>query len=230
MKKFAMILAVGLTAAGAAQAFWYGNPGRAQDAGGSSLGFIYGFGDRDIETNDIPGRSFELHTRTFAVEYRVGLAKGFEAMVRGVPATTRMNVEGYSFNPTIWGGGAGLHWAPPEKLGVVNIGILGVADVDAGAKKSVSGSGHDTVGSVTGAAAAGVSVSLLDKAAAYGGLSVSRKAMTVEINKVDTDWENADTLGAFLGAEFTPNEAWALGAEVHFSNEQALALALTYSF
>jgi hypothetical protein len=114
-----------------AQAAWYGAIGKAVPKDGHSLEFIYNTGSRELEEKN-GGGDQKLNAHQLNLQYARGLGQGFEWLVRGTPFTSRINFSGTSLNPDVWSVGTGFHWAPPEPLGPVRLGLLATVDYSSG--------------------------------------------------------------------------------------------------
>ncbi|MBL0058572.1 MAG: hypothetical protein IPP35_05605 [Elusimicrobia bacterium] len=108
-------------------AVWYGAVGKAAPKDGHALEFIYDTGSRELET-DTGGNTVTLDAHRLGLQYARGLGQGFEMLLRGTPLTSRVNFSGTAFNPDVWSVGGGFHWAPPEPLGPVRLGLLATVD------------------------------------------------------------------------------------------------------
>ena len=215
---------LGLVGTGTAQAAWYGAVGNAVDKGQHALEFAYSAGKRDL-VPDEGGPEQELSSRGLFLQYARGLGQGFEFLLRGTPSTGRIGFSGTSFNPEVWGAGGGLHWAPPEPLGPVRLGLLATVDYMTGSESE-----GNNLNWIQMDLAAGLSVPLPRDLSVTGGITYSKADVDLKLNGVKWDADLAKNTGGFAGIGWSPNPAWNVSTEVHFGVEQVWGLSARYNF
>jgi hypothetical protein len=189
------------------------------------LEFIYDTGKRDLAPEEDGGAEIELAEHRFTAQYARGLGQGFELLFRGSPATNRISVNGSGFNPEVWSVGGGIHWAPPENLGPVRVGLSATVDYQDGRS-----SGDNQINWLEMGMAAGLSVPLPRDLSVTGGLSLSRADVRFKTAGEGTDYSLAEDTGGFLGAGWSPGPAWNISTEVHVGSERVWGLSARYNF
>jgi hypothetical protein len=213
-------------------AAFFGNPALPIEKGKGTLEFAYETGDRDAKDTSGAGGTFDLHKHAFFLQGRLALSDVFQVSGRFVPGTGRVSFpNGGGFNPKLWGLGAGLRFSPPEAMGPVRLGVLAGWDWAFGSSERPGAlSGSDKINWAEGTVAAGASVELHEMAHAYGGGSLVKPDVHLDLNGTETNVEADAVFGGFLGVDFRPHEAWNIGVEKHFGNEDTVGLALSYFF
>jgi hypothetical protein len=207
-----------------AQAVWYGAIGKAVPKDGHSLEFIYNTGSRELEEND-GGGDQKLNAHQLNLQYARGLGQGFEWLVRGTPFTSRINFSGTSLNPDVWSLGTGFHWAPPEPLGPVRVGLLATVDYTGGKE-----TGDDKFDWLEMGLGAGATVPLPHDLNVTGGVSMLKSDVNLEIAGNKSEYDLSNEVGGFVGAGWAPNDAWNVSTELHFGNEKVWGLSARYNF
>src|SRR4051794_38881900 len=92
------IFLAALAASTPAQAYMFGNPGRAVGPAKAAVSLVYDTSDRDMEAG---GRTVGLEVRRLYAEVRGGIGQGLEWIARGTPATGRLQLDNSSFNPAL---------------------------------------------------------------------------------------------------------------------------------
>ena len=179
MKKWAFLI---LAAAVPAKAVWYGAVGKAAPKDGHALEFIYDTGSRELDekTN---GTDLKLNAHRLSLQYARGLGQGFEFLVRGTPFTSRVNFAGTSLNPDVWSVGGGFHWAPPESLGPVRVGLLATVDYSDG-----KDTGDDKFNWLEMGLGAGATLPLPRDFNMTGGVSMLKSDVNLEIGGTKSDY------------------------------------------
>lgn len=221
MKKWGFLF---LLAAVPAKAVWYGAVGKAAPKDGHALEFIYDTGSRMLEEKDTNAEQ-KLNAHRLSLQYARGLGQGFEFLVRGTPFTSRINFSGTSLNPDVWSVGGGFHWAPPEPLGPVRIGLLATVDYSDGKDP-----GENKFNWLELGLGAGATYPLPHDLNVTGGVSMLKSDVNLEINGFKTDYALAKEVGGFVGAGWAPNDAWNVSTELHFGNEKVWGLSARYNF
>lgn len=208
-----------------ADAAWYGQIGRANGRDEHSIEFAYDTGDRDIRVKGTNGPDTELSAHRFTVQYARGLGQGFELLARGVPFTGRVNLEGSSFNPDVWGVGGGLHWSPPEPLGVVRLGFVAGVDFFQGTESS-----RNNMNWLELSLAGGATVPLVEHVDLFGGVSFVRPDLRFEAANVVTKFDTEKRFGGFGGVGYSPNDAWTLSAVIEMGAQAVMGFSARYHF
>ncbi|HOW28348.1 MAG TPA: hypothetical protein PK876_07595 [Elusimicrobiota bacterium] len=212
------------------RAWWIGNPARYIEKDKTSVQFLYDTGEKKVIESDNAAK-VDLNSHRFYIQLQRGHNYGFQTFARFLPSTGRLNFKNSDFNPHLFGTGVGLQWSPQEPIGPVSVGILGAVDYAFGSTKRKDGqSGHDSVSWAEGSVAAGASVAVFENLKVYGGLSLIRSDIKLDVSGTETNWENDKEYGPYLGLDFLANEAWSLSAEVHTMNETTWNLSARYSF
>lgn len=207
-----------------AKAVWFGAVGKAAPKDGHALEFIYDTGSRDLDDKDT-GAGRKLKAHRLSLQYARGLGQGFEFLARGTPFTSRVNFSGTSLNPDVWSVGGGFHWAPPEPLGPVRVGLLATVDYSDG-----KDTGADKFNWLEWGMGAGASIPLPRDLSVTGGVSMLKSDVNLEINGNKSDYKLSKEVGGFVGAGWAPNEAWNVSTEAHFGNEKVWGLSARYNF
>jgi hypothetical protein len=128
----------------------------------------------------------------------------------------------------------GLRFSPPEAVGAVRLGVLGAWDWMFGETERDGlipvGPGHDRINWAEGSVAAGVSVEVLPMLNVYGGASLVKPDIHLDVGGVESNLENDGVFGGFLGLGVKPNDAWTFGVESHFGNESTIGFSIEYFF
>lgn len=225
---------IGLTAAlsaGTAQAAWFGNPAEHIEKGKGALEFVYETGERDIKPSS-GGPAVDVDKRGLFLQGRTAVGDVFQLMGRFMPGTGRIAFPGSGdFNPKMWGFGLGLRFSPPEAMGPVRLGVLANWDWNFGSSDRPGVlSGSDKINWAEGSVAAGASVEVHEMVQVYGGGSLIKPDIHLDISGTETNHEGDTVFGGFLGAGFRPSDAWNIGVEKHFGNEDTIGFALSYFF
>jgi hypothetical protein len=221
MKKYLFLV---FLAAAPAKAVWYGSVGKAAPKDGHSLEFIYDTGSRELDEKS-NGADLKLNAHRLSLQYARGLGQGFEMLVRGTPFTSRINFSGTSLNPDVWSVGGGFHWAPPESLGPVRVGLLATVDYSDGRD-----TGDDKFNWLELGLGAGATYPLPHDFNVTGGVSMLKSDVNLEIAGHKSDYALSQEVGGFVGAGWAPNDAWNVSTEVHFGNEKVWGLSARYNF
>lgn len=221
MKKWGFLV---LLSAVPAQAVWYGAVGKAAPRDGHALEFIYDTGSRQLEEKD-GGADQKLNAHCLTLQYARGLGQGFEFLVRGTPFTSRINFSGTSLNPDVWSVGGGFHWAPPEPLGPIRLGLLATADYYDGQESGANRFNWFEMG-----LGAGATYPLPKDFNVTGGASMLKSDVNLDVNGRKSDYRLSKEVGGFAGAGWAPNDAWNVSTELHFGNEKVWGLSARYNF
>ncbi|MBP9127395.1 MAG: hypothetical protein KBD85_03955 [Elusimicrobia bacterium] len=221
MKKTCLLV---MLAAVSGRAAWYGAVGKATERDGQSIEFVYDAGYRTLE-DDADGSEQKMSSHRLVLQYARGLGQGFEMLVRGTPLTSRVNFDGSSLNPDVWSVGGGIHWAPPESLGPLRVGLLATVDYYDGRESE-----KDNFNWVELGMGAGATYPLPHDLNVTGGVSMLKADINRETSGVKTDYGLAQEVGGFAGAGWEPNEAWNVSTEIHFGNEKIWGLSARYTF
>lgn len=221
MKKACLVV---LLAAVSGRAAWYGAVGKATERDGHALEFIYDSGSRTLE-EDADGSEQKMSSHRLVLQYARGLGQGFEMLVRGTPLTSRVNFDGSSLNPDVWSVGGGIHWAPPESLGPIRVGLLATVDYYDGRESK-----NDNFNWVELGMGAGATYPLPRDFSVTGGVSMLKADINRETGGVKSDYGLAQEVGGFAGAGWAPNDAWNVSTEIHFGNEKIWGLSARYTF
>lgn len=214
------------------RAAFFGNPAEHIKKGKGALEFAYETGDRDVKDTSGAGGTVEAHRHAFFLQGRAALGEVFQLSGRVVPGTGRLSFPNSGgFNPNLWGLGVGLRFSPPEAMGPVRLGVQAGWDWNFGSSDRPGVlSGTDKVNWAEGTVVAGISYEAHEMVQVYGGGSLVKPDIHLDLNGVESNLEADETFGGFIGAGFRPDEAWNIGIEKHFGNEDTIGLALSYFF
>lgn len=223
MKKLKVFLGFAAAVLSAsAQAAWFGSPGTALSNGRSSIQATYDTGSRDIEPKD-GGTSFSMDTDRFYLQYGHGFGGGLDLFGRFMPQTGDASFENMGFNPSIWGLGGGLHWAPSQS-GRVRWGGQVSLDWDQGKDQGT------TLKVVETALAGGASYRPRQNVDVYGGVSFMKSDVTFKNGSNTSKYELSDNFGLFAGVGVNPTPALTLAFELHLINETVFGFNAAYRF
>ena len=223
MKKLILFLGVAAAVlAPSAQAAWFGSPGSALSYNRSSIQATYDTGSRSIEPKD-GGTSFDMDTDRFYVQYGRGFGGGLDLFGRLMPQTGDASFENRGYNPSIWGLGGGLHWAPPQS-GRVRWGGQVSLDWDQGKDQGTTLKVLETV------LAGGASYRPHKNVDVYGGVSFMKSDVTFKNGSNTSKFELSDNFGLFAGVGVNPAPALTLAFELHVINETVFGFNAAYRF
>ena len=205
-----------------AQAAWFGSPGSALSNERASIQATYDTGSRSIEPKD-GGRSFDMDTDRFYLQMAHGFGGGLDLFGRFMPQTGDASFEDSGFNPSIWGLGGGLHWAPAQS-GRLRFGGQVSLDWD-------QGKDQGTKLSVTEMAlAGGASYRPRSNVDVYGGVSFLKSDVTFKTGSNTQKFVLSDNFGLFAGVGVNPTPALTLAFELHLINETIFGFNASYRF
>jgi hypothetical protein len=141
-----------------------------------------------------------------------------------MPQTGDASFENWGgFNPSIWGLGAGLHWAPPQ-TGRVRWGGQVNLDMNQGKDQGT------TLKVMEMAMAFGPSYRPNRNFDVYGGASFMKSDVTFENGSYNQKFELSDNFGLFAGVGVNPTPALTLAFEIHLINETIFGFTAAYRF
>jgi hypothetical protein len=198
----------------------------------AAFDIVYETGEREIKNTDGTGSPIDLSSRRLILQGRTALGDAFQLIGRGIPGTGRLNFEGSGFNPTMWGFGAGLQFAPPEAIAdIVHLGAVAYWDWSFGATDRPGPlTGSDKVNWAEGTVAAGASVRVVEIVDVYAGATLIKPDIHLDVSGTETNWEEDSTFGGLMGFSVQADEVWKAGLELHFNNEQTIGFMLSYAF
>jgi hypothetical protein len=227
VKSFLMLSAA-MALAASGRAFWLGNPGPMLGEASPSMEAMFDWGTRDIKAP--AGGVGDLDFFRLYAQYTKPFMDGeaLQFFVRGMPLTGRLDLEGSSFDPPLYGFGAGFRWTPAHEFGPVRLGFQASADWMNGSEEQ--GGFNNEVRWTEFSFSGGASYEISSAAAFYGGLSIIPANIDLDVGQIQTDLEEDELVGGFLGLDFLPWENWTFGAELHFLNEQTVSVKTGYKF
>jgi hypothetical protein len=225
MKTFSLLAAFAASAllAPSARAFWFGSSGSRLSNDRSEIQAVYDTGSREIEPTG-GGRSFDMDTDRFYLEYSQGFGNGLDLFGRFMPETGNATFEHMGgYNPSIWGFGGGLHWAPVQS-GRVHWGAQANLDWNQGKDQGVK------LNVTEMALMGGPSFRASRNVDVYGGASFMKSNVTLDNGTNKAKFVLSNTFGLFGGVGVNPTPAMTLAFEVHLINEAIFGFSAAYRF
>jgi len=226
-----------------ARAYWIGNPAAPVRGDNFFVETLYDVGRRRLLNPDDSKREIRLDSRRLSLQAGHGLGRSFELSGRLLPFTGRMDVNGVSFDPPVFGAGSGVRFSP-DWGGPLRVGVLASWDWNYGTQRRRYTDPQEAsffnafipdtkkrwyrVNWTEGTLAAGASAAVGKNLDLYGGFSYLRTKVYLYVAGNQTNWVSKRMDGFFGGFTARLGRGFSSGFEVHTGNETLYGFSLRY--